>query len=59
MLDGVIDSSRLTARLMAAAMRRCDHFGDSEAAREAMRRDVLATPLRLQQELLDYFNSVN
>ena len=57
-LDGAIVSSRLTTRLMAAAMRRCDHVGDSEAAREAMRLDVLATPLRLQQDLLDHFTSI-
>ena len=58
-LGVAINSSRLTTRLMAAAMRRCDHFNDSDDAREAMRLDVLKTPLRLQQELLDYFNSVN
>ena len=49
----------LAADLMAAAMRRCDHFNDSEVAREAMRQDVLATPAHLQQDLLDYFNEIN
>lgn len=45
----------LTARLIAAAMRRCDEFGDGDAAREEMRADCLATPLHLQQDLLDHF----
>ena len=46
----------LAADLMAAAMRRCDHFNDGEKAREDMRQDVLATPAHLQQDLLEYFN---
>ena len=46
----------LAADLMAAAMRRCDQFKDGEKAREEMRQDVLATPLHLQQDLLEYFN---
>ena len=54
-----ISHDLLTKRLMAAAMRRCDHFNDGEVAREAMRQDVLATPLHLQQDLLDYFNEIN
>ena len=57
-LDCVTESSRLTARLMAAAMRRCDDFNDSEAARQAMRQDVLATPLHLRQDLLDHFKQI-
>lgn len=44
-----------TATLIEAAMRVCDHYGDSEAAREDMRQDVLATPPHLQQDLLDHF----
>lgn len=46
----------LTTRLLAAAMRRCDQFNDGDQARADMRQDVLATPLHLQQDLLDYFN---
>ncbi len=48
----------LTTRLMAAAMRRCDTFNDSEHARQAMRQDILATPPHLRQDLLDYFKDV-
>ncbi|WP_027995409.1 hypothetical protein [Simplicispira psychrophila] len=55
----LLDSSRTTHRLLAAAMRRCDHFNDGEVAREQMRLDVLATPLHLRQDLLDYFNEIN
>ncbi len=42
-------------RTIAAAMRACDAHGDDEAAREAMRADVLATPPELRDDLLAYF----
>ena len=58
LIEYLVESSRLTARLMAAAMRRCDQFNDSETARQAMRQDILATPLHLRQDLLDYFKDV-
>ena len=45
----------LAARLMAAAMRRCDQFNDSDKARQDMREQVLETPPRLRQDLLDHF----
>ena len=45
------------ARLMAAAMRACDFWGDGEEARQAMRQDVLHYPPTMRGELLDYFNS--
>ncbi|MDZ4145694.1 MAG: hypothetical protein U1D29_14360 [Burkholderiales bacterium] len=51
----LIEAQRLTVRLIAAAMRRCDQFNDSEAARQAMRDDCLATPPELRQDLLDHF----
>ncbi len=54
-----ISHGLLSVRLMAAAMRRCDHFNDSDKAREAMRQDVLATPAHLRQDLLDHFNETN
>lgn len=46
---------RITDDLLRAAMRRCDQFGDDEAAREQMRRDCLALPVDLQAELLAHF----
>lgn len=54
-------SLRLINEVIAAAMRRCDQFNDSAAAREQMRLDVLAVPAHQQQDLLDHFNggSVN
>ena len=46
----------LTARLIAAAMRCCDHHGDGPAAREQMRQECMATPLRQRVCLFDYLN---
>lgn len=45
----------LAARLMAAAMRRCDQFNDGDKARQDMREQVLETPPHLRQDLLDHF----
>ena len=45
----------LAARLMAAAMLRCDQFNDSDKARQDMREQVLETPPHLRQDLLDHF----
>lgn len=53
----LVESSLITARLLEAAMRRCDQFKDSDKAREEMRQDVLGTPPELRQDLLDYFLS--
>ena len=43
------------ARLIAAAMKACDHYRDSDAAREQMRLDCLNTPPHLSADLLDHF----
>lgn len=51
------ESARMTADLLAAAMRVCDAWGDTPAAREQMRRDCLSTPPHLRADLLDYLNS--
>ena len=45
----------LAARLMAAAMRRCDQFNDGDKARQDMREQILETPPHLRQDLLDHF----
>ena len=55
----LIETSRITARLLAAAMRRCDHFNDSDKARQDMREQILEIPPHQRQELLDYFNEIN
>lgn len=44
--------------LQAAAMRACDHWGDNEAARREMRRQVPGVPAHLRAELLQYFNCI-
>lgn len=59
LIEHLVESSRLTDRLLSAAMRRCDDFNDSEAARQDMRQDVLATPPHLRQDLLDHFNEIS
>ncbi|VTU36231.1 hypothetical protein [Variovorax sp. PBL-E5] len=46
---------RLTADLIAGAMRACDRHGDGPAARADMVRDCNATPIHLQADLLDHF----
>lgn len=51
-----LTAHRLAKELIAAAMRRCDQFNDSDQARAQMRRDCLATPAHLHQDLLDHFN---
>ena len=52
---GALTAQRLAKELIAAAMRRCDEFGDGEAARQEMCRDCLALPPHLQADLLEHF----
>ena len=49
------DAHQTTADLIEAAMRACDFYGDDEVGREAMRRDVQATPAHLRADLLAHF----
>ena len=58
LIEYLIEASRITSRVLTAAMRRCDEWNDSPVAREQMRQDVLATPAHLRQDLLDHFNQV-
>ena len=44
-------------QLLEAAMRCCDHWNDSPAARAEMVADIKATPQHLRQDLLDHFLS--
>lgn len=53
-------ASELTAeremrKLLAAAMRACDHYNDGHAAREQMVKDCLDTPPELRGELREHF----
>jgi hypothetical protein len=45
----------LTTRLMTEAMLYCDRQGDTPAARQAMREQVLQTPDHQQADLLEHF----
>jgi hypothetical protein len=51
------NAARITAELMAAAMRACDYWGDSPQAREQMRQDILNSRPEHRQELLKHFES--
>lgn len=51
----VRQSERITAQLLQAAMRACDYWHDSPAAREQMRQDCLNTPPHLRADLLAHF----
>lgn len=55
LIERLVDLADLTRRLLAAAMRRCDQFNDSEQARQQMREQVLEIPPHLRQDLLDHF----
>lgn len=55
LIAAIMKSARVTTELLAAAMRRCDQFNDSDKARQDMREQILETPQHLRQGLLDYF----
>lgn len=48
----------LQAQVLVAARLRCDDMGDSQAARDQMKREVLATPAELLPDLLIALSSV-
>lgn len=54
-----IPESRIVkeAELMAAAMRACDYWGDSEKGRSEMREQCLAVPTEQRSELMTHFRS--
>lgn len=56
LIEFLLATRATTDAVIASAMRRCDEFGDNDQAREQMRRDCLATPAHLHQDLLDLFN---
>ena len=49
------ESARITAELLDAAMRACDHYRDGLQAREEMRRQCLELPPRHRADMLDHF----
>ena len=57
LIAAIMESARVTAQLLEAAMRRCDEFNDSDKARQDMREEILGTPPHLRPDLLDYFLS--
>jgi len=48
----------LQAQVLLAARRRGDDMGDSQAARDQMKREVLETPAELLADLLTAFSTV-
>ena len=48
----------LQAQVLLAARRRCDDMGDSQAASEQMKRDVLETPAELLADLFTALSTV-
>ena len=54
LIEYLRQASRITSQALTAAMSACDQWGDSPAAREQMRRDVLATPPHLMADLLEH-----
>jgi hypothetical protein len=57
LLQFLQDAHDSTAQLVEAAMRCCDHWQDSPAAREQMRQDVIGTPPHLRADLLQHLTS--
>lgn len=55
LIASIQESARITAKLLDAAMRACDHWGDGPQAREQMRQDCLNTPHRQRADLLAHF----
>lgn len=50
-----LTAEREMRKLIAAAMRACNHYNDSPAAHQQMVEDCLATPPELRQELREHF----
>lgn len=50
-----LTAKRQVKELIEAAMKACDHFNDSPAAREQMRMDCEATPPHLVGDLTEHF----
>lgn len=54
-LASIRESAAITAQLLDAAMRACDHWGDGPQSREQMRQDILNTPPHQRADLLAHF----
>ncbi len=52
LIEYLLQASRLASQALNLAMCACDQWGDSPAAREQMRCDVMATPPHLMADLL-------
>lgn len=50
----LLEAHQCAVELVDAAMRSCDHWGDSQTAREEMRQDVIQTPPHLRADLLEH-----
>lgn len=58
MAGAVANDYSLRTKVLLAARDRCDELQDGQAARDDMKRDVLATPDELLSDLLTAFLSV-
>jgi hypothetical protein len=54
---GPLTAPRVLAELIQAAMHACDHWNDSETAREEMRHQCNQTPPHLRGDLLAHFRA--
>ncbi len=55
LLEFLHAASLTTVDLIEAAMRACDHFGDSEASRDQMRTDCANVPPHQRADLREHF----
>jgi hypothetical protein len=51
----IFEKTELAEELIAAAMRRCDEFNDSDQAREEMRQQCMELSPAMQADLLAHF----
>jgi len=56
-IAGIFENCIPVEELLQAAMRACDHWGDSPQAREQMRREILEAKPEHRAELLRMFNA--
>lgn len=54
-VTGIFENCITADELIEAAMRACDHHGDSPQAREEMKQQCLDTPVHLRADLLAHF----
>lgn len=56
-VTGIFENCISAEELIEAAMRACDHWGDSPQARDDMRRQCKEIPVHLRGELMEHFRT--